>query len=75
LVLDEPTSSLDAENEASVVESILNCTATKFIVSHRDEFLEHADQVFEVANGMAIPVRGPQAALPNELVSKLWKSK
>ncbi|GKU75824.1 ABC transporter ATP-binding protein [Paenibacillus sp. L3-i20] len=53
LVLDEATSSLDAENERNIQEAIdrLKGTMTIIIVAHRLSTLRGADQVYVLQNG------------------------
>ncbi|MDA3025564.1 MAG: ABC transporter ATP-binding protein [Actinomycetota bacterium] len=53
LVLDEPTSSLDAESEDVIVETIvrLKGSVTTIVVTHRDSTLRACDRVLRVENG------------------------
>ncbi len=48
LVLDEPTAGLDADAEATVVESVRSSGASAIVVSHRPAVLAAADRVIEV---------------------------
>ncbi|MDX1951432.1 MAG: ABC transporter ATP-binding protein [Verrucomicrobiota bacterium] len=53
LVLDEPTSSLDAENEAQVMDSLGRLIAgrTTFMVAHRLSTIQRLDQILTLENG------------------------
>ncbi len=53
LVLDEPTSSLDAESEEVIVDTLtrLKGQVTVVVVSHRDSTLATCDRVLRVENG------------------------
>lgn len=50
LLLDEPTSNLDAKTEEDIIRLILACkpTMTIVVVAHRDRILDHADRVYEL---------------------------
>jgi ABC-type transport system involved in cytochrome bd biosynthesis fused ATPase/permease subunit len=48
LVLDEPTAGLDADSEATVVESVRASGASAIVVSHRPAVLAAADRVVRV---------------------------
>ncbi|MHB1009520.1 MAG: thiol reductant ABC exporter subunit CydD [Propionibacteriaceae bacterium] len=48
LVLDEPTAGLDADSEATVVESLRASGASALVVSHRPAVLSAADRVVQV---------------------------
>ena len=48
LVLDEPTAGLDADSEATVVESVRASGASAIVVSHRPTVLAAADRVVRV---------------------------
>lgn len=52
IILDEPTSSLDAETELAVLESInkLSKSITLIIVTHRDSALGYCEKVFRIDN-------------------------
>ena len=56
LVLDEPTSSLDAETEASIVHTLSNISqsVTTVIVAHRLSTIKHVDRVIILDRGMII---------------------
>lgn len=53
LVLDEPTSSLDGENERRILEvvSSLRASVTVLVISHRESVLAVADQVLYLEGG------------------------
>jgi ATP-binding cassette subfamily B protein len=77
LLLDEPSSALDAETEASVVQ-ILNSAlpgVTKIVVSHRLALTISADQIFVLSEGRLI-----EQGRHDELVSRrgmyaaLWQA-
>ena len=48
LVLDEPTAGLDADSEATVVESVRASGASAIVVSHRPTVLASADRIVRV---------------------------
>lgn len=58
LVLDEPTSSLDAENEGAVLDAIqsLRGAVTIVVISHREAALAIADQVLVLQRGRLVHV-------------------
>lgn len=53
LILDEPTSSIDAEAEAKIFESIeaLPSDRTTFMISHRFSTVRKADEIIVIENG------------------------
>lgn len=52
LILDEPTSSLDAENEKMIIENISKMNnITLIIVSHRESSLNNCDELYKFENG------------------------
>ena len=52
LILDEPTSSLDAENEKMIIENISKMNnITLIIVSHRESSLNNCDEIYKFENG------------------------
>jgi ATP-binding cassette subfamily B protein/subfamily B ATP-binding cassette protein MsbA len=74
LVLDEPTSSVDAETEALIMEGLEQLTAdrTTFIIAHRLSTVRKADRILVLGKGEIIEqgpfnelirARGPFAAL------------
>ena len=56
LILDEPTNSLDRENEIKIVNTLkkLKDKITIIVVSHNERPLEIADETFELKNGSLI---------------------
>jgi ABC-type bacteriocin/lantibiotic exporter with double-glycine peptidase domain len=56
LVMDEPTASLDAEAEETIVQTIekLRGTRTFIIVSHSERVMNCCDQVLEIRGGKAV---------------------
>ncbi len=64
LILDEPTSSLDAETEASLMEALRRLMAgrTTFIIGHRLSTLRHADEIVVFQRGRIVE-RGAHDAL------------
>ena len=56
ILLDEATSSLDAESEEIVQNAILNLTKNKttLVIAHRLSTIHSADQIFVLKNGMII---------------------
>lgn len=52
-IFDEPTSSLDAKNEAGVMRSIRALTKgkTTIVITHHPGILKYADRVFTLSNG------------------------
>lgn len=52
LILDEPTSSLDNENEKMIIENISKMNnITLIIVSHRESSLNNCDELYKFENG------------------------
>jgi ATP-binding cassette subfamily B protein/subfamily B ATP-binding cassette protein MsbA len=64
LILDEPTSSVDAETEALIMQGLDHLTAgrTTFIIAHRLSTVRDADVIVVLRDG-AIVERGPFAEL------------
>lgn len=57
LVLDEPTSSLDAEGETAVADAVEACRKQKrglLLITHRAKTLEHCDEVVVLQDGEII---------------------
>ena len=55
LILDEPTSSLDNENERLIIENICKMeNITLIIVSHRESSLNNCDELYKFENGKII---------------------
>jgi len=74
LILDEPTSSVDAETEALIMEGLEQLTSgrTTFIIAHRLSTVRRADRIIVLGNGEIIEqgrfnelieARGPFASL------------
>jgi ABC-type multidrug transport system fused ATPase/permease subunit len=63
LVLDEATSSLDAETEGEVMEAInaMHGDKTILVISHRAHTLDHCDRVFRVERGRLAEARAAEA--------------
>ena len=52
LIFDESTSSLDKENEISIINDIYNIqNKTIILISHRYEILSKCDQIIELSDG------------------------
>jgi ATP-binding cassette subfamily B protein/subfamily B ATP-binding cassette protein MsbA len=53
LILDEPTSSVDVETEAQIMEGLAHLTAasTTFIIAHRLSTIRRADRILVIRNG------------------------
>ena len=54
LLLDEPTSSLDAASQAKVLESLASLTATRLVVAHRESTIRHADRIYVIDRGRVV---------------------
>ncbi len=63
LILDEPTSSVDLETEASIMEALLRLMAgrTTLVIAHRVTTLAHCDLWLELASGGLRNVLSPGA--------------
>lgn len=59
LILDEATSALDNETEKAVMESIdyLKGKKTLIIIAHRLTTIENCDAIYEVNDGLIVPVK------------------
>lgn len=64
LVMDEPTASLDADSEETIVQSIekLKGAHTFIIVSHSERVMSCCDQVLEIKDGQALPTHIERSA-------------
>jgi ATP-binding cassette subfamily B protein/subfamily B ATP-binding cassette protein MsbA len=74
VILDEPTSAVDAETEASIVAAIqrLGRGRTTFIIAHRLSTIQRADQVLVLQQGAIIERGDPgQLAKAGKLYSRL----
>mmetsp|Transcript_33170 Transcript_33170/g.72745 ORF Transcript_33170/g.72745 Transcript_33170/m.72745 type:complete len:676 (-) Transcript_33170:219-2246(-) len=73
LVLDEPSSSLDAEGETAVADAVAACRKQKrglLIITHRAKTLELADEVLVLKEGEIVE-RGTYGALKTTKTSEL----
>ncbi|OQS13382.1 hypothetical protein B0T36_19965 [Nocardia donostiensis] len=78
IVLDEPSSALDPENDAIVRATITELAATKtvLVIAHRLETVTQADQVLVLADGR-ITEQGTHAELiaANTHYAQLWRAR
>ncbi|MFD1887312.1 peptidase domain-containing ABC transporter [Paenibacillus wenxiniae] len=51
LLIDEGTSNLDADTEATILRNLYAKPMTIISITHRQSWLEHADHVYELADG------------------------
>lgn len=76
LILDEPTSSLDARTESQIFEAISAAIRgrTTFIISHRLSTIRRADQIIAIENGQ-IAERGTHESLLklNRVYAQLYR--
>ena len=76
LILDEPTSSVDALTEAKIFESLsyFSKGKTVFLISHRLSTIKHADQIITIKDGQVVE-RGTHQSLldENKVYAKLYK--
>ena len=56
LLLDEPTSSLDAEGQNQVLETLLSTPATRLLVAHRLSTIERADRIVVMDQGRIVQI-------------------
>lgn len=56
LILDEPTSSLDARTEATILNNLRQSAATRttFVISHRLSTIRRADRIFVIEDGRIV---------------------
>ena len=54
LFLDEGTANIDAKTEKLIVDVIKKSNMTRVVVAHRPEFIERADRVVKIANGVVV---------------------
>jgi ABC-type multidrug transport system fused ATPase/permease subunit len=76
VLLDEPTSNLDAVTERIVVEGMRRLIEgrTAIIVAHRPATIAHADVVAEIERGRVVRVGTPwQLARVSGLFAELWQ--
>jgi ATP-binding cassette, subfamily B, bacterial len=62
LVLDEPTSSVDVETEATIIASLerLRAERTTFIIAHRSTAFQGCDRLFRIDRGILREVQSIQ---------------
>jgi ATP-binding cassette, subfamily B, bacterial len=65
LLLDEPTTGLDEENEAAVIEALekLAVGRTSFLITHDLRFASRADRIFYLDGGTLIEDGSPEELL------------
>ena len=76
LLLDEPTSSLDAENEALIAASLeqLRKGRTTLVVAHRLNTVRNMDHVIIIVNGELVEDGRPEFLLGRKgYFSELWQ--
>ena len=59
LILDEPTSSVDAKTEAAIVEAMGRLThrRTTFLITHRVSALKHCDLILRIEGGRVVALK------------------
>jgi ATP-binding cassette, subfamily B, bacterial len=64
LILDEPTSAVDTETEAAIIDSLdrLITGRTSFIIAHRPSTIRHCDQIIHVEDGRLADIGRAAAA-------------
>ena len=64
LILDEPTSAIDAGTEAAIIKSLERLIAgrTSFIIAHRPSTIRHCDQIIHIEGGRLIGMEEAAAA-------------
>lgn len=69
LILDEPTTGLDRESEAFLLDGLerLSAGRTTFIISHHESSLERVDRIFEVDRGWL-----RERPVPGRCAAHLW---
>lgn len=79
LILDEPTSSVDTETEAAIMETMerLMCGRTTFMIAHRLGTLEDCDARLEIEDGRVVRLeqRIPTASRSKNVAEPLRRSK
>jgi ATP-binding cassette subfamily B protein len=65
LILDEPTSSVDAKTEETIIESLerLMAERTSLIIAHRPSTIRRCDQIIHIEGGRLIGMEEPAAAV------------
>jgi ATP-binding cassette, subfamily B, bacterial len=61
LILDEPTSSVDAKTEAAIIDAMerLARGRTSFVIAHREGMLRHSDVLLHLARGRVTGITTP----------------
>jgi ATP-binding cassette subfamily B protein len=76
LIMDEPTSAIDAQTEAKIFEAVNNFSRGKtvFLISHRLSTIKHADQIITIKDGKVVE-RGTHQSLlkENNVYAGLYK--
>jgi ATP-binding cassette subfamily B protein len=65
LILDEPTSSVDAKTEETIIESLerLMAERTSLIIAHRPSTIRHCDQIIHIEGGRLVGVEEVDTAV------------
>ncbi len=76
ILLDEPTSSVDSENELAIYQGIFKQFSDKTIISavHRLHLLKEFDYIYFFHQGQVVAEGTFMAMLQNEQFQKLWRS-
>src|SRR2546425_2035179 len=71
LILDEPTSSVDVETEAAIVEAMehLALGRTTFIIAHRASALNHCDLILRIEHGRVMALESKTRRVAEEALS------
>jgi ABC-type multidrug transport system fused ATPase/permease subunit len=76
LILDEPTSAVDAQTEAKIFKALgkFSKGKTVFLISHRLSTLKHADQIITIQNGIIVEMGTHDALIKKDsLYADLYK--
>ncbi|MEO6733906.1 MAG: ABC transporter ATP-binding protein [Ferruginibacter sp.] len=76
LILDEPTSAVDAHTEAKIFQALNKFSKGKtvFLISHRLSTIKHADQIITIQNGTIVEMGTHDALIEkNSLYADLYK--
>jgi ABC-type multidrug transport system fused ATPase/permease subunit len=70
LILDEPTSAVDAQTEAKIFKALAKFSKGKtvFLISHRLSTLKHADQIITIQNGIIVEMGTHDALIKKGLL-------
>jgi ATP-binding cassette subfamily B protein len=70
LILDEPTSAVDAETEAAIIESLERLVAgrTSFVIAHRPSTIRHCDQIIHIEGGRLVGIGRAAAVAVTDFV-------